>query len=399
MRKTVFAFILICGLALLCPPQALANVTVTAATGGTNISADKAQNASAPAFTTLGNIVISENANGDFALGTGITLILTAPAGWRFNSPGSVTTTVSASGTPDVVVNSVTVTASTITLNLTVIDNKRGDTLTIIGVQVQAIDGAALPSAGNILRTSGNPGTAVIAGITNNVTSFGSLSQVVGAAKTLVVAGFPSPTTAGVTNTFTVTAKDQFSNIATGYVGTVHFTSSDGQAVLPGNTGLTNGTGAFSAALKIAGTQSITATDTITSSITGTQPNIVVNAAVATKLVFTTQPANTTAGVTMASVVVQIQDQFGNNVSNAGTNISLTLNGGGTLSGTTTLTTDATGKATFDDLSITQSGSGKSLKVALPVASVVSVVVPLNVPPPFKVSEMFVPALETLFPN
>jgi len=31
----------------------------------------------------------------------------------------------------------------------------------------------------------------------------------------------------------TVTAFDQYGNIATGYTGTVHFGSSDGQAVLP----------------------------------------------------------------------------------------------------------------------------------------------------------------------
>ena len=31
----------------------------------------------------------------------------------------------------------------------------------------------------------------------------------------------------------TITLKDAFGNIATGYVGTVHFTSSDGQALLP----------------------------------------------------------------------------------------------------------------------------------------------------------------------
>ena len=33
----------------------------------------------------------------------------------------------------------------------------------------------------------------------------------------------------------TVTAVDAYGNVATGYTGTVHFTSSDGQAVLPAN--------------------------------------------------------------------------------------------------------------------------------------------------------------------
>jgi hypothetical protein len=148
-----------------------------------------------------------------------------------------------------------------------------------------------------------------------------------------VVAGLSSPRTAGVAGNFTVTAKDQFNNTATNYTGTVTFTSSDGQAVLPANSTLTSGTGTFSTTLKTAGTQSITATDTVTATITGTQSGIVINAAAANKLAFTTPPVNTTVGATMAAVVVQIQDQFGNNVSNSGTNISLTLNGGGTLNG------------------------------------------------------------------
>src|SRR5207247_1538455 len=71
----------------------------------------------------------------------------------------------------------------------------------------------------------------------------------------------PSSATAGSAFSFTVTAQDQFNNTATGYVGTVHFTSSDSQAVLPANSSLSNGTGTFSATLKTAGSQTITATD------------------------------------------------------------------------------------------------------------------------------------------
>jgi hypothetical protein len=59
----------------------------------------------------------------------------------------------------------------------------------------------------------------------------------------------------------------------------LHFTSSDSQATLPVNSTLTNGTGSFSATLRTVGTQSITATDTLTSTITGTQSGITVNAA------------------------------------------------------------------------------------------------------------------------
>ncbi|MFZ1217721.1 MAG: hypothetical protein WAO00_00440, partial [Chthoniobacterales bacterium] len=52
--------------------------------------------------------------------------------------------------------------------------------------------------------------------------------------------------------------------------GTVHFTSSDGSAELPADGTLTNGTGSRSATFHTEGAQTITATDTVTPSITGT---------------------------------------------------------------------------------------------------------------------------------
>ena len=86
----------------------------------------------------------------------------------------------------------------------------------------------------------------------------------------------PSKTIAGSSFAFTVTAVDVFNNQATGYSGTVHFTSSDGSATLPANAMLKNGTGSFNATLKTLGSQSITATDTINNSITGTSASIAV---------------------------------------------------------------------------------------------------------------------------
>src|SRR5947208_14556349 len=86
----------------------------------------------------------------------------------------------------------------------------------------------------------------------------------------MIVAGFPSPVTAGVAGTFTVTAKDPYSNTATGYTGTVHFTSSDAQAVLPADytfVAADAGQHTFSATLNTAGSQSLTATDTVTSTV------------------------------------------------------------------------------------------------------------------------------------
>jgi hypothetical protein len=82
-----------------------------------------------------------------------------------------------------------------------------------------------------------------------------------GGATTFTVSA-PASATRGTAFSLTVTAKDQFNNTVTGYSGTVHFTSSDPQAILPADATLTNGTGTFSATLKTTGSQTLTATDT-----------------------------------------------------------------------------------------------------------------------------------------
>jgi hypothetical protein len=85
----------------------------------------------------------------------------------------------------------------------------------------------------------------------------------------------PASVTQGVAFTGTVTAKDALNNVVTGYNGTVHFTSSDGGAALPsdytfngGDAGTHTFTNGFT--LNAAGSQSITATDTLSPTITGT---------------------------------------------------------------------------------------------------------------------------------
>ena len=68
---------------------------------------------------------------------------------------------------------------------------------------------------------------------------------------------------------FTVTAEDPFDNVTPGYAGTVSFATSDPSATIPGNMTLANGTGVFSATLRTAGVQTLTATDTANGNITG----------------------------------------------------------------------------------------------------------------------------------
>ena len=118
------------------------------------------------------------------------------------------------------------------------------------------------------------------------------------AASSLKLSGFPSTEIAGTPETFAVTAYDAYGNVATGYTGTIGFTSTDAQASLPANTTITpedQGTLTFTATLVTAGTQSITATDTGTSTITGTESGIGVQAAAASSLVVTGFPTGETA--------------------------------------------------------------------------------------------------------
>ena len=143
----------------------------------------------------------------------------------------------------------------------------------------------------------------------------GNFSQVVnsGAAQTFTFSGVPASTFAGTQFNFTVTARDQFGNGVNGYRGTVHFTSSDGQAVLPQDytfTAADNGAHTFTLSLRTAGSQSFTVTDTAAGSITGTA-NTTVNAIAATHFVVEGFPTSTGAGDSH-DLTVTAKDFFGN---------------------------------------------------------------------------------------
>jgi hypothetical protein len=100
--------------------------------------------------------------------------------------------------------------------------------------------------------------------------------------RSFLVGGFPSPTTAGQGHSVTVTALDSDGGVMTGYVGTVHFSSSDPQAVLPADYTFTpadKGTRAFTVTLKTAGTWSVSVADTGPTAFAGTEEAIAVNPA------------------------------------------------------------------------------------------------------------------------
>ncbi len=178
----------------------------------------------------------------------------------------------------------------------------------------------------------------------------GNIFVTPGAASTLVLAGYPSPTTAGASHTFTVTARDAYGNVATGYTGAVHFTSSDGQAALPADytfNATDAGVHTFSATLKTAGSQSLTATDKATAALTATQAGITVNPAAVSAFTVAGFPSPATAGVA-GSFTVTARDAYGNVVPTyAGTVHFETTDFAAVVPANYTFTTNDAGSRTF----------------------------------------------------
>jgi hypothetical protein len=129
-----------------------------------------------------------------------------------------------------------------------------------------------------------------------------------------LVLTFPSTVGAGDATTATVTAYDSSYNVATGYAGTIHFTATDGAATLPldytfiaGDAGAHTFAGGFT--LQTPGSQVVTATDTVATTIAGSR-GVVVGPPTPTGLLATAASAgqinlswNPSAGATQYEIV------------------------------------------------------------------------------------------------
>jgi hypothetical protein len=214
---------------------------------------------------------------------------------------------------------------------------------------------ATLKTAGTQSITAADTTTGSLTGSETGVTVNSAT------ASTMSVAGFPSPTTAGVAGNFTVTLKDSYGNIATGYTGTVHFTSSDGKASLPANYNFTAadaGVHAFSVTLKTAGTQSITAKDTVTGTTTSTDGGITVKPAAASRFILSA-PASVSAGAPF-SLTLTVKDAYGNVATGyTGTIHFKSTDGTATLPANYTFTAADKGVHTFSGLVLRKRGTQK----------------------------------------
>jgi hypothetical protein len=127
------------------------------------------------------------------------------------------------------------------------------------------------------------------------------------------VTNFPSPVTAGQDATFTVTALDADGNLNPTYTGTVHFTSTDPQALLPHDYTFTandQGVHTFDATLRTAGTQALFVRDTVARFQSGYEAGIVVLPAAADH--YTLSGPAIVAGDSAFVVTLTARDAFGN---------------------------------------------------------------------------------------
>jgi hypothetical protein len=215
------------------------------------------------------------------------------------------------------------------------------------------------------LKTAGSQSITATDPATSSLTASVTGITVTPAASALAFGGVPGSTTAGSAFSVTLTVRDAYGNVATGYTGTVHFTSSDAEAVLPANYTFTSadaGSHAFSVTLKTAGSQSITATDTLTSGLTATSAGIVVNPAAAAKFVLTA-PTAVKRGVAF-SLTLTVQDAYGNIVTGyTGTVHFTSSDGTATLPANYTFTAADAGVHTFANSTILRKRGTATLTV------------------------------------
>jgi hypothetical protein len=278
-----------------------------------------------------------------------------------------------------------------------------GATLAAVTVQVLDGNGIPVPTAATPVQVAilSNPGNGTLTGTTTvnavaGVATFGDLvidrpgagytleasatglagdtssafTIGAGAASQLAFTTGPASTTAGAPFGVVVTARDTLGNTATGFTGSVAIAITGGTgtagAALRGTTTVTAVAGVASfAGLSVdsAGT-GYTLTATATGLATAVGAAFTVAAAPASRLAFTTQPANTTAGAPFG-VVVTARDSLGNTATGFAGSVVVAITGGtgkagAAMRGTTSVNASA-GVASFTGLSVDSAGSGYTL--------------------------------------
>jgi len=219
--------------------------------------------------------------------------------------------------------------------------------------------------------------TATVAAGTMTTTTSPAFGITPGAASQLAVTGFPASATAGSAGNITVTAKDTFGNTAASYAGTITFSVgvTDAGKTLPANYTFTTGTGndngvhTFSSGVTLtkavaSGGQSITATDTGTGSITGTEGGITVNAGALDHFVISTISSPQTSGTAIAGITITAQDANNNTCDTGANAFTGTVTYGGTAGITGTSSSFLEGVLSGVSVTPLTAGIGKTFTVA-----------------------------------
>lgn len=174
-------------------------------------------------------------------------------------------------------------------------------------------------------------------------------------ATALAVATAPLSPTAGATATVTVTARDAYGNVATGYAGTVTITASPTYLGTPPETIIPaaptgGGIFTFTSTLYLAGSRTVSALGSGATPISG-GAGITVSPAATSRFAFAGIPAAATSGTAFTGVTLTALDVFNNTT---------------TFSGTATLTSsDVQGAIFAPATAVFTSGTSASLSVTL----------------------------------
>lgn len=185
---------------------AFAATTVTRANASISTTLTAATGGSAPAFTTLGSVVLTLSAANDIVAGP---LTLTAPTGWSWNTAATAAVAVSSTGA---IVTTAAPTATVHTITVTGAGaNTAAGTITISNLQIQpntlsTATGNIVSNANGTLAASTNLGTmtaltdAPIGGIATLVLTTSACSVAVDGSTTATIS---AKATDGVGNTIT----------------------------------------------------------------------------------------------------------------------------------------------------------------------------------------------------
>jgi Putative Ig domain len=147
------------------------------------------------------------------------------------------------------------------------------------------------------LNTSGTQTITATDTVSSSIKGTSAPLSVSGPATHLTVTPFTATASTRKRTSVTVTALDASNNLATSYSGTVHFTSTDGKAILPGDGAVLSGSWTFDLTFENAGNQTVTATDTVTKSIAGTSSAISVTATSAPAITSGAPPNGTVGSI------------------------------------------------------------------------------------------------------